>query len=450
MRSLLMSWLGFFLIFCFVPSVQADITAAQEKVNLGISQCKNGEYSKGIDTLVDAAMDARRTDPKHPLNRQWRVHMIACFDHWIEKNGANCESKTSRETWDALDIVLQKAKQVGGQDVVRKIENRMRRCVERMIAVHEKNCARDKTVMDFVTALATHPSLPASERKKVEKLATTCREDRWKTLTEQCRTTFSTALFSEVETLYVSFCSPSTVMQEQYRACLMAFVQGSREICRTRMAYREGSQLYAQAYARLKELKPVDEAFLSKAAPWKDECGMMRLTLSVKVNAFTGKVRFDYPAKAEFIVARTEGENQVRACGAWAFPLHNTLDGNCDVTISVPTNRTAADNVFAGKPWVCFTGRIVPSRGQGSIPKLELTFDSSVARLLVLEQVQQTCPGKPALIFQEKIFETLFQNPKFRVLMEYQNKAFARFRIQEDSGKNRQVTYEGTWQLFNF
>ncbi len=450
MRSKWMSFWGLFLFSIFPVYAHADIGAVQEKVNLGVAQCKGGEYGKGIDTLVDAAMDARRENPKHPINRQWRQHMVACFDQWMEREGAACESRTSREAWDALGLVVQKARQVGGPDVVRKVEARMSRCIGRIAAVHEKSCARDRASLDLVTALAAQCDLKDADRRKMEKLAASCRENRWKMLAEQCRSTFSAALLSEVETMYASFANPQAAVREQYRSCLMAFVQGSREICRTRMAYREGSQLYALAYAKLKELKPVDEAFLARAASWKDECGLMRIRLSVKVDAFAGKVRFDYPAQAELVVVRTEGENQVRACGAWSFPLHNTLDGTCDVTVSVPADKGSAEGVFAGKPWICLSGRILPARGQGSVAKLELKFDTSVARPLVAEQIQWTCPGKPAVVFQEKLFEGLFQNPKFRVLMDFQEKAAVRFRIQDDGGKNRRVTYEGTWQLLNF
>lgn len=445
------SWLFFVLVTLAAGPAHADMAAVQEKVNLGVAQCKGGEYAKGIDTLVDAALDARRTDAGHPINRQWRQHMVSCFDQWLARDGAECESKTSREAWDALDRVLQKARQVGGPDVVRKVEARMSRCIGRIATVHEKNCSRDRAVLEMLGALSSHPSLKAADRKKMEKLAATCREKRWLMLAEQCRTTFSSALFSEVDALYASFSSPTAAVREQYRACLMAFVQGSREICRTRMAYREGSQLYAQAYARLKELKPVDEAFLAKAAPWKDECGMMRLKISLKADVFTGKVRVAYPAQADLVVVRADGENQVRACGAWTFPVHNAVDGDCDVTVSVPPEKeAAAEGVFGAKPWVCFTGRVVPARGQGSVAKLELKFDTSVARPLVAERIQWTCPGKPAVVFQEKIFEGLFQNPKFRVFMDFQDKAAVRFRIQDDGGKNRRVTYEGGWQLLNF
>jgi hypothetical protein len=223
--------------------------------------------------------------------------------------------------------------------------------------------------------------------------------------------------------MYASFGNPSAAVREQYRACLMALTQGSREICRTRMAYREGSQLYAQAYARLKDLKPIDEAFLAKAAAWKDECGMMRLALSIKTSAFTARSASIIPRGRNSWWCVTEGEKPgpcMRRPGLSRAPTRAMATAMS--RLSVPAASSRRESVFSGKHWLCFTGRIVPGRGQGSVAKLELKFDTSVAAPLVAEQVQWTCPGKPAVIFQEKIFEALFQNPKFRLFLDYQKK----------------------------
>jgi hypothetical protein len=187
--------------------------------------------------------------------------------------------------------------------------------------------------------------------------------------------------------------------------------------------------------------------FLAKAATWKDECGMYRLQLKVKVQAFTGKVRFEYPAQADLVVTRNADSGQVKACGIMHFPTHNAVDGACDVTVAVPQEKAAQESLFSGRHWICLKGQIITAQGKDATSRLRLEFDTTVARPLVAEQVQWTCPGKPTVIFKEKMFETLFSNRKFLAHLELRDQITAQFRLQEEGTKTRSVVYNGQWQI---
>ncbi|MBU1243753.1 hypothetical protein KKD52_05515 [Myxococcota bacterium] len=424
---------------------RANIVAAQEKLNAGIAQCKAGEYAKGVDVIVDAAMDARRADPKHAINNQWRGHLITCFNQWSDREAGTCATQKTQAAYQDLFKVYEKAGVLAGKDAARKIERKLETCLGQLVTAHEKQCAAQKASLDLLIKLEAQATRPA-DRAKVSRAVKTCREGRWKTLTEQCRTTFSPAFLSEVEVLYPLLPASSTT-REQFRGCLMTQVQGARELCRTRMAYREGFSVYNRAFDALKQLKPIDEAFLAKVAPWKDECGMHRLQLKVRVQAFTGKTRFEYPAQADLVVTRSADNGQVKACGVMQFPTHNAVDGACDVTVTVPQEKPAQDSPFGGRHWICLTGKIITGQGKSGIARLRLEFDTTVARPLVSEQIQWTCPGKPAVIFKEKLFETLFSNRKFLAHLELRDQISAQFRLQEEGTRNRSVVYSGQWQI---
>ncbi len=441
----LLKYLLIALILAPVAPARANIVAAQEKLNAGLAQCRAGDFSKGVDTLVDAAMDARRADPKHPLNTQWRGHLITCFNQWSDREAKTCEDQKSQAAYGDLAKVLEKAGQLAGKDVSKRVEKKLETCLGHLVTAHEKTCAASQPSLDLLVALEAQVTRPA-DKTRLGKAVKTCRAGRWKTLMEQCRTTVGTTFLSEVEALYASV-GVSPGVREQWRACLMTQVQGARELCRTRMAYREGTGVYDRAFGALRGLKPVDEAFLAKVAPWKAECGLYRLQLQLRIQAFTGKVRFEYPAQAELVVTRGADTGEVKACGGLQFSTHNAVDGPCDVTVTVPRGKPSADSPFGGRPWICLKGQITTGQGKAAVQRLRLEFDNTTARPLVTEQVQWTCPGKPAVIFQEKLVENLFANRRFLAHLELRDQVTARFRIQEEGTKVRSVVYVGQWQV---
>jgi hypothetical protein len=95
-------------------------------------------------------------------------------------------------------------------------------------------------------------------------------------------------------------------------------------------------------------------------------------------------------------------------------------------------------------------GKIITGQGKDAVSRLRLEFDTTVARPLVVEQVQLTCPGKPAVIFKEKLFETLFSNRKFLAHLEVRDQITARFRLQEEGTRSRSVVYNGQWQVLKW
>jgi hypothetical protein len=164
--------------------------AAQEKLNAGIAQCKAGEYAKGVDAIVDAAMDARRADPKHPINVQWRGHLMTCFNQWSDREAKTCEVQKTQEAYQDLFKVVEKAGVLAGKDAARKIERKLETCLGQLVTAHEKVCAAQKASMDLLVSLEARSTRPA-EKAKLGKAVKICREGRWKTLVDQCRTTFS-------------------------------------------------------------------------------------------------------------------------------------------------------------------------------------------------------------------------------------------------------------------
>ncbi len=259
-----------FLLISLSSPARANIVAAQEKLNAGIAQCKGGEFSKGVDSIVDAAMDARRDDPKHPINNQWRAHLVTCFNQWSDREAKTCETQKTQASYQDLFKVVEKAGVLAGKDAAKKIEKKLETCLGQLVSAHEKQCAAQKASLDLLVSLEAWTTRPA-DKAKVGKAVKSCREGRWKTLVDQCRTQFSPVFLAEIETLYPLLPGSSTT-REQFRACLMTQVQGAREICRNRMAYKEGAAVYGRAFSALKALKPVDEAFLAKVAPWNAGC----------------------------------------------------------------------------------------------------------------------------------------------------------------------------------
>ena len=441
----LLKYLLIVLLLTPAAPARANIVAAQEKLNAGIAQCKAGDFAKGVDTLVDAAMDARRADPKHPLNTQWRGHLVTCFNQWSEREAKTCELQKSQAAYADLAKVLEKAGQLAGKDVTKRIEKKLEVCLGQLVTAHEKQCAAQRSSLDLLVGLEAKATRPG-DKTRLGKAVRGCRDARWKTLMEQCRTTVSAPFLAELEALVPHLPANATV-REQWRACLTTQVQGARELCRTRMAYREGATVYDRAFAALRGLKPVDEAFLAKAAAWKDECGLYKLQLKVKVQAFTGKVRFEYPAQADLVVTRGADNGQVKACGILHFPTHNAVDGPCDVTVTVPQDKSSAEGPFSGRHWICLKGQITTGQGKAGVTRLRLEYDTTTARPLVTEQVQWTCPGKPAVIFKEKLFENLFSNRKFLAHLELADQVTAQFRLQEEGTRARSIVYLGQWQI---
>ncbi len=174
---------------------------------------------------------------------------------------------------------------------------------------------------------------------------------------------------------------------------------------------------------------------------------MYKLQLKVRAQAFTGKTRFEYPAQADLVVTRSADNGQVKACGIMQFPTHNAVDGACDVTVTVPQEKPAQDGLFSGRHWICMKGQIVTGQGKDGVARLRVEFDTTVARPLVAEQVQWTCPGKPTVIFKEKLFETLFSNRKFLAHLDLRDQITAQFRLQEEGTKSRSVVFVGQWQI---
>ena len=62
----------------------ANIDLAKTKLNSGKNECKLGQYEKGINHIIDAAMEIRRSAPKSPLNRKCRVALKKCYNGWIK------------------------------------------------------------------------------------------------------------------------------------------------------------------------------------------------------------------------------------------------------------------------------------------------------------------------------------------------------------------------------
>jgi hypothetical protein len=151
-----------------------DMTEVQEKVNLGIAQCKSGEHAKGSDTLVDAAMEARRTDPKHPLVRQWRTHMLSALTSGWKKPAPSAKANIAR-AWNALDGVLQKARR--WEDQMPSARSRTG-CTAASAA--SWRCMRKTVPRTDIPESGIRngrsPIFSAPDRKKLEKLASSCRE----------------------------------------------------------------------------------------------------------------------------------------------------------------------------------------------------------------------------------------------------------------------------------
>lgn len=71
----------------------ANVAPIKGTIARGVKLCKAGRFAKGIDTIVDGAMELRRVAPKHPLNRTWRTKLNRCFRSWINKAGSRCTKK---------------------------------------------------------------------------------------------------------------------------------------------------------------------------------------------------------------------------------------------------------------------------------------------------------------------------------------------------------------------
>ncbi len=455
-RSSPKKWIRFLpatsmLIFLFTSPVRANIIASREKLNLGITECQNGQYEKGINLIIDAAMDARRDHPNHPFNRQWRPHLLACFNDWARQENNACRQSANPVHLQNLQKIVAKAESLAGRETANRIEKQASTCFSFIVAQQEKNCRTQKSALDLLTTLESGVTDPKN-KTRVQNAIRTCRDHRWKILMEECRTTFTPAFLEEVENL-LPMMGQNPTLREQYRGCLMMQVQGAREMCRNRMAYTEGSLVFGRAFSSLMRIKPPDEAFTSKAAAWKDECGMFKLQLKLKTEAQTGRTKFEYPSLANLVVTRDADTGQVKACGILHLRTHNAVDGQCDVMVTaLPPETPSGNEIFTGRQWFCMKGTIQTHQGRGKKPiqRLQLEFDPSMARPLVQEQIQITCPGKPAIIFKEKMMETLFQNKLFILRMDVADRTTTRFRIQEDLTRKRRFVFTGEWLLTRF
>ncbi|MBU1218938.1 hypothetical protein KKF34_10845 [Myxococcota bacterium] len=416
------------LVVCLIiltislPAFGRNTNVLEDSVREGASLCKKGDYSKGIDQILDAAMSMRRNDPKSFSRSRWRVLLDKCYIDWAVFENKACNQSLKPAHYENLENIYKKSAVAASKATRHKIRNYSSTCLNSIRTKTLKLCSASEGHISTLKYIAKY--LPAGLNvKKYQKDLDKCIDDRWKEVENIIRQSTS---MTSLKSLWLLWKVDRT-RKLRYINAVNLFMANSMRLCSVDMDYRTGRNLMEKAIKMYQRDFPVDTEFNSLAAKSLQQCGIFRIRMESEADGITGGVSFKYSISGDLYIVPVG--NAIKACGALSIkgiPLNHK---RCNI---IPGIRKA-------KHFVCFTGRMNRIRRDKS-PAIYLKYDSNFARNLISEVIQKSCPGKSAIIIKENLLEQLF-NSRLHFTVRGAGGEEKAIRNSVDAGNGRKITF---------
>ncbi len=412
-----------------------DVKIIAATFDRGVRECRDGKYAKGIDTIIDAAMELRREAPRHRLNSQWRSKLRFCFTKWSSVEERSCKRNHRVEAYHNLLKIEAKAAVIAGKGLRQTLGRTRASCFGSLKGHLNRTCKKDPAAIDALAKLSGYVAKQPRLHGQLRGILGKCLKNQWNSTLALCRTSFSMATLRQVFNMY-KLMPRTKVATQEYQSCLDAQMQGARLLCRA-MKFRQGKKLFDKAHYLLKHARPGNELLLSKAAEASGECGLFRLDFSVTMRAVSGKIPFVLPATSRLIATRTPDGKSIRACGVLSFGRVPVKRKGCTSQATVPETKPH---------YICLKGRLARQPGKRH-QIAHLSFDGTMARTLVRESIQSVCARRSPVVFTERLFEQLLVPRTLRVTIPVQGGEKKMFRHAFDAGGGRKSVFQGSFSI---
>jgi hypothetical protein len=429
----------FVTIALFSTGVWADIKIIKGTLERGVSECRRGNYSKGIDAIIDGAMDLRREAPKHVLNTQWRSKLRFCINKWTKEDLSNCRKKHTISSYENLLKAEKKSSIIASTATKKTIRGKIKSCFYSLKNHYKKTCKKTKDVVVKINKLKKLVVSNKKFTKSINGVLTKCVSTQWKSALKECSTSSSVATLKRVFILK-KILPASKKTEVEYKKCIIEQMTGGRDLCRS-MKYGEGKKLLSKSHYLLRKLKIKDLKSIKTGEKWKKECGFYRISFDVIMKAVSGGIPFHLPAKAELIVAASKDGKSITACGEMKFKSPALKYGKCS-TLATASYSNSNKKGFL----ICLKGTLTKKKTDKNAV-LNLKLDAGFVRNKIKESVQHICKGKQPIVFNAKLFENLFQKNRLKVKINAHGAEKKMFRIPVDLVGGRKAVFLGSWTL---
>lgn len=410
------------LLTISLPAFGRNTNVLEDSVQEGASFCKKGDYSKGIDQILDAAISMRRTDPKAFSRSRWRFFLDKCYIDWAVFENKACNKTLKPAHYENLENIYKKSAVAASKATRNKIRNYGSTCLNTIRTKTVKFCSESEEHIATMKYIAKY--LPSGLNvKKFQKDLDKCIDDRWKEVENIIKKSTSMASLKSLWLLWKA----DRTRKLKYINAVNLFMANSMRLCSVDMDYRAGRNLMEKAIKMYRRDFPADSEFNTLAAKNLQQCGIFRIRMESEADGITGGVSFKYTLTGDLFVVPVG--NAIRACGAISVKGVASNNKRCNI---IPGIRKA-------RHFVCFTGRMNKIRRDKS-PAIYLKYDSNFARNLISEVIQKSCPGKSAVIIRENLLEQLFNSRLYFTVRGAGGEEKA-IRNSVDAGNGRKITF---------
>ncbi|MBN2724006.1 MAG: hypothetical protein JXR95_08060 [Deltaproteobacteria bacterium] len=415
-----------FLAF-FIPSQsKANIDIVKTTIKQGKDLCKNGQYEKGIDQILDGAMTLLKKYPSHRLNKTWRSHISYCFETWSTAELKACRKSSDLSHYENFLQIQKKSKLTASKSMKNKIFTRSTQCLNSLKVKTVKHCESSTNALIQLKKIKKY--ITSRDLKKFNRDFSKCEINRWKKVEKEVLGDISMKSLKKLWILWQA----SKSLKNRYGIILESFSRRAAQYCTDKMMYNHGRSLLLKTDSMYALDFQKDQKYSTEFSSRLNSCGIFKLRMKSQLEGKSGGINISMTAVSDFIVV--PNGNNIKACGKIYFMGNKTPMGKC--TIGASTSHEGY--------MVCMSGKIIRKKGDQK-PWFKLVYDSNYARKLITEKIQKSCPGKSAVLFSEKLWENLFSN-RFSVFIRAAGGESRSSRMTRDLGNGRSVSFITKWK----
>jgi hypothetical protein len=422
------------LIFLTPNNAYANIETLNQNFIEAKLLCKNGEYSKGINKIIDFAMDLRRKYPQNYLNKVWRGSLNSCYRKWVDSENKKCTKTHSIKYYLKINSIGEKSKVFMGKSFANYVKKSKTQCLNSLRKYHLKKCSKNNKSIKTLNSLAK--LVKGKNLKNINKSIKKCLGKKWKLSIKNCKKTLGFKYMKEVYNLRKLLPKTKKYISD-YKSCLKFQMEGGRDLCVKDMNYQKGGKILRKSFHLYSKLKSKKPGIIKKGKIWVKECGLYKLNLTFQIVGKSGGVSINLPGSANLIVTKDPVKG-IKACGPIKFVEKNIFKNRCSTLITIVKSLK--------KPhFICLKGNL--NNKYKDNPKIELSFDTKTKRPKITEKIQRSCKGKGVTIFKEKIFENFLTPKRLKIKITAIGASTKNFRIPLDLGSGRSFVLIGKWSV---
>ncbi|MGM0595800.1 MAG: hypothetical protein ACQES9_02050 [Myxococcota bacterium] len=436
----------FISILTFPVKSEGNIKIIKNSLQQGIKECKNSQFDRGINRIINAAMDLRKNHPKHSLNRKWRSYLKFCYKRWSVQTRKQCYKNNDFKIYSTFEKISEKAKYTASKITKRMIKNQQKKCFNSLQKHFRKNCKKDSDLLNDLSGFLKYLKTKNKTVGKLPKIQKSCLKNHWGTLMDKCKKDNSIQTLKKVY-LFRKKMPDKGEIRKEYSNCLINLIQLSADECQKEMKYSKGSKLINKTIKALKRTKFKKKKFLKKALNLKRKCGIYTINLNLNMKTITGGIKYNLPVTTNLTVVQNSIKNKkVKACGELEFKSVKTKRGKCKILVTVNSPPKTKNHI------ICYQGKILKKRGQKH-SYLKLAFQKKSTEGNIQETIHKTCKKgnsyKTVSYFKENLFMNLLSKKHLNLKIKSVAGEKEGFLVPLDLGKGRKVTFKGFYTISN-